>query len=224
MSAPRFAAGPSVETRARARYLAGLAAAVLAGLLSAHEAAAQVIRVAGTIADEGGRPVRGATIAAENPDQTPPRLTTTSNGKGQFGFIGVRRGVWTFIVEAPGFETLRFRHQVSAGRQEPLAARLSRSPAPPALPLDGISASDLQTRIARAESLASSGDLESAIVVWREILARVPALTSVHLQLGALHERRSEPVRALAAYRELLALEPENVRALAAVERLERRF
>ena len=57
-----------------------------------RSAEAQVIRVAGTIKDDAGRPVRGASIVAENPDHSPPRLTTTSNDKGEFGFIGVRRG------------------------------------------------------------------------------------------------------------------------------------
>ena len=37
-------------------------------------------------------------------------------------------------------------------------------------------------------------------------LARVPALTSVHLQLGALFERKPDTERAFAAYRQLLAL------------------
>ena len=52
----------------------------------------------------------------------------------------------------------------------------------------------------------------------------VPALTSVHLQLGALYERKPDLERALAAYRQLLAIEPGNARALAAIERLIRQF
>jgi Flp pilus assembly protein TadD len=56
------------------------------------------------------------------------------------------------------------------------------------------------------------------------VLVRVPALTSVHLQLGALYERKPDNERALAAYRQLLALEPGNARALAAIERLSKQF
>jgi tetratricopeptide (TPR) repeat protein len=198
--------------------------AVLACLVGAADARAQVIRVAGTIRDDAGRPVRGASITAENPDQTPPRLTTTSNDKGQFGFIGVRRGLWTMTVAAPGFESVQFPRQVSAGRQEPIEVRLSRTSAPMALPLDGIKASDVQARIARAESLASGGDLDGAILAWRELLSRVPALTSVHLQIGALYERQSDLPRALAAYQQLLELEPGHAKALAAIERLVKPF
>jgi hypothetical protein len=197
---------------------------IVLGLAGVSHVQAQVIRVGGTVRDDAGGPVRGATIVAENPDQTPPRLTTTSNDKGQFGFIGVRRGLWTVSVDAPGFERIQVRRQVATGRQEPIDVRLARTAAPVRLPLDGIKASDIQQRIDRAESLSSKGDIDGAIAAWRDVLARVPALTSVHLQLGALYERKPDTERALAAYRQLLALEPGNARALAAVARLSRQF
>jgi tetratricopeptide (TPR) repeat protein len=190
---------------------------VVAGAAAAE---AQVIRVAGTIKDDAGAPVRGASIVAENPDHSPPRLTTTSNDKGAFGFIGVRRGQWTLTVDAPGFEKVQFRQQVAAGRQAPIDVRLDRTVTPATLPLDGIKATDVQQRIARAESLASSGDLDGAILAWRELGAKIPALTSVYLEIGALYERKPDPERALATYRQLLDLEPGNTKALAAVERL----
>jgi len=197
---------------------------VLLGLVDVSHAQAQVIRVAGTIKDDGGKPVRGATITAENPDQTPPRLTATSNDKGQFGFIGVRRGLWTISVDAPGFEAIRFRRQVSTGRQEPIDVRMARTVTAVALPLDGVSGSDIHQRIDRAESLASSGDLDGAILAWREVLSKVPALTSVYLQLGALYERKPDAERAIASYRRLLELEPGNAKAIAAIDRLNKQF
>jgi tetratricopeptide (TPR) repeat protein len=195
-------------------------ATVLLVAVAAAAAEAQVIRVAGTIRDDTGAPVRGASIVAENPDHSPSRLTTTSNDKGAFGFIGVRRGQWTLTVDAPGFEKVQFRQQVAAGRQAPIDVRLDRSVTPATLPLDGIKATDVQQRIARAESLAASGDLDGAILAWRELGAKIPALTSVYLEIGALYERKPDPERALATYRQLLDLEPGNTKALAAVERL----
>ena len=200
-----------------------LAAAVVLAV-GATSANAQVIRVGGTIKDELGHPVRGAAITAENPDQAPSRLTATSNAKGEFGFIGVRRGFWTISVEAPGYEPIKFRQSVTTGRQQPIDVRLARTPAPETLPLEGIKAGDIQQRIARAESLASAGDIDAAIAAWNDILTRIPALTSVYLQIGALYERMSDPSRALASYRRLLELEPGNAKALAAVERLGKQF
>ena len=199
-------------------------AAALLVLMGISHAQAQVIRVAGTIRDDDGRPVRGAAITAENPDHTPPRLTTTSNDKGEFGFIGIRRGVWTMNVEAPGFERLQLRRPVGTGRQQPIEVRLARTATPVALALDGLKASEIQQRIERAEALAASGDLDGAIVAWRDVLARVPALSSVHLRLGALYERKPDPERARAAYRQLLVIEPGNATAIAAIARLDKQF
>ena len=197
-------------------------AAALFLAASVAAANAQVIRVSGTIKDGGGRPVRGATVTADNPDQTPSRLTATSNAKGEFGFMGVRRGLWTLTVEAPGFERLQFKHTVAAGRQQPLDVHVTPTLVPVALPLDAVKAADIQQRIARAESLSSSGDIDGAIVAWNDVLAKIPALTSVYMQVGELYERKPDPTRALAAYRKLLELEPGNARALAAIERLEK--
>ena len=61
------------------------------------------------------------------------------------------------------------------------------------------------------------GDLDGAILAWREVLSTVPALTSVHLQIGALYERQQDLERARATYRHLLELEPGNAKALAAI-------
>jgi tetratricopeptide (TPR) repeat protein len=91
------------------------------------------------------------------------------------------------------------------------------------MPLAGASAEAIQAELDRAKSRAESGDLDGALADYRELLTRVPALTSIQLQIGALCERRQDTEGALAAYRKLLESDPENVRARQAVERLARR-
>lgn len=199
------------------------AVTIIAGLLLSGSAASaqQVIRAAGTVRDEGGTPIRGAIITAVNPDQAPAQMTATSNDKGQFGIIGIRRGTWTFSVEAPGYEAVRFRHQVVAGpRQTPIDVRLTKLATPAAQPLHEVKGSDVQQGIDRAEALAASGDVDAAIAEWRRVLARIPSLTSVHLRIGELLERKPDVEGAIAAYKTLLGIEPDNAQARAAIERL----
>lgn len=197
---------------------------VLTMSCAATAVAQQVIRAAGTVKDDQGAPIRGAVITAVNPDQAPAQMTATSNEKGQFGIMGIRRGSWTFTVEAPGYEPVRFRHQIVAGsRQPPIEVRLAKNAAPSTLPTDDIKGADIQQRIDRAEALAAKGDVDAAIAEWRGILARLPALTSVHLRIAELLEGKPDLDGARAAYRTLLDIEPDNARARAGIDRLTRK-
>jgi hypothetical protein len=49
--------------------------------------------VTGTIRDNNGKPLKGATITAQNPDAAPSTFTGTSDGKGRFSLLGLRGGV-----------------------------------------------------------------------------------------------------------------------------------
>lgn len=199
-----------------------LAPVAVVFVLSSGLAHAQIGRVAGTITDEDGRPVKGATIVAENREQAPSTFTSSSDSKGRFSILGMRRGTWTFTIQAPGFEIVSARVDVITVRPNPpLNVRLERTPERSRPdPLTGVEAREIQGQIEAAESRAASGDLAGAISAYREILSRVPALTSIYLRIGALHEARNEPSSALAEYRRLAELEPGNAAAQSAISRL----
>ena len=185
---------------------------------------AQIGRIAGTITDDAGRPLKGATIVAENREQAPSTFTSSSDSKGRFSILGMRRGVWTFTIQAPGFEVASARLEVVTVKPNPpLNVRLERAAAParPGL-LTGIDVRDVQRQIDAAERIAASNDLAAAVEAYREILNRVPALTSVYLRIGALHEARNDSASALAEYRRLLKFEPANGAAQSAIDRLTR--
>ena len=197
-------------------------AALLAVLLTGADAAAQISRVSGTILDEDGKPVAGAVVTAFNAAETPSTVTASTDAKGRFSILGLRRGAWTFTIQAPGFEIARtMRNVATLSINPPLNARLIRGslPAPPGA-LAGLDAADLQKKIDAAEQRASAGDFPGAIQGYKALLTRAPALTSIHLRLGALHEMNHDRDAALAAYRELLKLDPDNAGAAAAIERL----
>ena len=141
-------------------------------MVVAH-AQAQVIRVAGTIKDDDGRPVRGAAITAENPDHTPAALDDNLERQGRIRFHRhPARHVDDERSRLPASRALQFRRPVGTGRQQSIDVRVARTATPVSLPLDGLKASEIQQRIDRAESLASNGDLDGAIAAWRDVLAR----------------------------------------------------
>jgi hypothetical protein len=191
-------------------------------LVLAAPASAQIGRVAGTVTDESGRPIKGATVTAENPEHTPSTLTSSTDGKGRFSILGLRRGTWTFTIKAPGFETAQAEMPVVTVRPNPpLDARLVKglAPAPPSA-LAGMDPKEVQRRIDLADRMAAAGDLDGAVAACRELVSRVPALTSVYLQIGRLLERKGDTAAAEAAYERLLKLEPGNESARAALEKV----
>lgn len=192
-------------------------------MLAAASAAAQG-RVTGSVKDEDGRAIKGATITADNPDAAPSTSTSTSDAKGRFSMMGLRAGMWTFTADAPGYFAARTRMRISfVGNNPALEFRLKPAPEVPRAPLDGIDAASVERRLDAAAAAESAGRLDEALSIYREVLARVPALTTLHLQIGAVLERRNDPAGALAEYQLLLKDDPDNAKARAASERLSRR-
>jgi Carboxypeptidase regulatory-like domain/Tetratricopeptide repeat len=181
--------------------------------------------VFGTVRDEDGKPVKGASVTAENPDVVPSAYTSTTDAKGRFGMLGLRGGTWTIVVQAPGFEVARTKLTTkSLGPVPALDVRVQRAvDAPPPGPLANIDTNTLQQKLDTAAALESAGKVDEAIAAYREIQTRVPGLTTVHLALGVLYERKDDPAGALAEYRAVLKSDPSNTRATAAISRLEAR-
>ena len=125
-------------------------------------------------------------------------------------------------VQAPGFapETTSITTR-SLGQNPTLDVTLqAKREAAPAGPLQGLSASALQQQLDAAAALAAAGKDPDAIAAYRQIASRTPALTSIHLAVAALLERQHDYEGARAEYHALLAAEPDNAEAKAALERL----
>ncbi len=192
-----------------------VAALLLLPFLAALEA--QTGSVRGRVRDQSGQPVKGATVAVEN-EALAARFATTTDKKGRFVVLGLGNGEWIFSVQAPGFEPVFARADVRALQRNPdVEIRLLHAAVPSSL---GMTGREIQQRIDAADASAARGDLDAAIAAYGDLLARVPALTTVYLQIGALHERKGDTDAALAAYRRLLEKEPNNPKGRAAVERL----
>ena len=208
----------------------GLTAAALA-MPSPARAQGSLTRLMGIVRDDTGMPIKGAVVTARNPDTAPALLTATTDDKGHFAILGLRRGVWIFTASAPGYESHEISGPIQPRQQLPLVEfELRKKPeAGPRGALATVDVEKLQESLRSAESLEAAGKLDEALAVYEKVLAQLPALTAVHGEIGDIHLKKKEPEKALAAYEKWLAAVPDSAgakagvaEARAAIERLKR--
>jgi tetratricopeptide (TPR) repeat protein len=203
---------------------------ILAALLlacTAVPAFAQTGRAMGTVIDPGGRPIKGAIVKASNEDAALSEITAATDDKGRWAMIGLKAGVWTFSIEAPGFATTMGMLPIRSGTAPPpLQFLLQRAPEQ----IPGTLARDIDDQLKSAQALRDGGRLDQAISAYQSIQAKNPKLTTVNLVLAGLYVQKASGEaagaarqalydRALAAYSELLKTDPgSSAAALAAAQ------
>lgn len=196
-----------------AGFVTRLVVGMVAVLMLAGEATAQGGRVNGIVRDEGGQPLKGATITAEN-ESIGQSLTATTDDKGRFNMIGLRSGQWRFIAQAPGFSPEGGMLQVrSSGVNGPVTFELKHSGVAFFGALGGVVNKDLQADLASADALYTQKKWDEAITAYRAILNRVPVITNINLQIAAALRNKKDYPGAVAAYNDILKAEPGNTKA-----------
>lgn len=212
----------------QARLLSAVACAVLGAVLTAATPAlGQSGRAQGVVRDLSGKPIKGASVRAVNPEAYPPELTSATDDKGRFGMIGLRSGNWRFVIDAPGFLRLDVTAGVRQGVQAPMQFALQKDPGPQPAALDR----NIQQRLQEATTLRDGGQFDQALALYQDIYARNPMLTSLNLVVGDVYRRKADQTtdtaakaalidRAVQAYNEVLKVDASNERALAEISAL----
>ena len=194
--------------------------AAVAALAVAASAIAQTGRVGGTVKDDTGQPIKGATITAENPGASPSSFTATTDDKGRFSIIGLRTGQWTFTAQAPGFgpETGRMPVNTIGAPNPPLTFTLKKGGGgAPAGALGGVAAKDLQTELAAADNFYNQQKWDEAVAAYRAIMTKAPSLSVINLQIAAAYRNKKDYDAAIAAYNDLLKADPTNDKAIVGI-------
>jgi hypothetical protein len=187
-----------------------LALTVVAALSIAASASAQTARAMGTVRDIDGKPIKGATIRASNPDAQPPQIVSTTDDRGRWAMIGMRIGTYAFVVEAPGFFAVKASAPVRTAASAPMVFTLARDPGP----IPGALPANIQAQIAAANMLRDQGRTDQALSAYQEIRAKNPKLTVVNLVIGNIYRDRAAQETNPAARRELLERAIESYRAV----------
>ena len=185
------------------------AMAVAAGLVaSVTAAAAQTGRIGGTVKDDKGQPIKGATVIAENPAASPSSFTATTDDKGRFSVIGLRSGTWKITASAPGFQ--------STGGQVPV--RTIGAPNPPIdfTLLPGAPAAapgmpkEILVDVEAAEAKYNAKDYDGAIAAYTAILTKVPKLTRLNVAIARSHRAKKDYATAAQWYDKAIAADPND--------------
>jgi len=168
----------------------------------ASPAAAQGARATGSVRDTGGKPIKGATIRALNPDAIPSEITSATDKDGRWAMIGLRSATWTFVAEAPGFFKVQVQAPARTANNQPINFILARDPGP----IPGALTPNIQGQIDAANALRDQGRYDQATSAYQEILARNPKLTHVNMVMADLYRTRASKEAQPAARRALLDL------------------
>jgi Flp pilus assembly protein TadD len=207
----------------RLRSLASIAISCLCVLALAGVAGAQSTqgRISGIVNDENSRPIKAATVEAENPD-TNQSFTATTDEKGRFTFIGLRPGSWQFVAAAPGFFAERGGMPIRVGTPNPpIVFVLKRSGAPNGGVLGNMQAKDLQNELQAADQLFNQRKYDEAIAAYRAIMEKAPTLSAINLQIGNAFVNKKDYDSALSAYNDLLKADPGNAKGAIGIARAE---
>ncbi len=188
-------------------------AAVAAGLLLlAQTALAQMGtgRVSGTVKDQEGNPIAGATVTAQAGDSA-RLLETTTDERGRWAILGFRSRTYDFAVSAPGFMPYNYQAPMrQAGKNPDMDLILERVQM-------GQSAGTGGGLLAEAQELHQAGRFEEALVKYDEVLASDPTVYQVNLNRGAVLRELDRADDARVAYQAVLDQEPEHPAALVAL-------
>jgi predicted Zn-dependent protease len=185
-------------------------------LFLAAPATAQTARVGGVVRDEDNQPLRSVTVTATSPDASAAAFTATTDDRGRFSIAGLRPGTWSFSAQAPGYtvEEIALPVRAIGPPNPPLTFTLRQVAAAAGSRLGSIPVRDLQSQLGAADALFAEQRWTEALDAYRAVLARAPSLSSVNLQIAAIHRQRREYDQAIAAYRAVLATDPRNEKAL----------
>jgi tetratricopeptide (TPR) repeat protein len=182
-----------------------LGASVVALVMTALPAAAQTGRIGGTVKDTNGQPIKGATVVAENPASAPSSFTATTDDRGRYSMIGLKAGSWKVTASAPGFAPSGGNVPIKTigAPMPPVDFTLAPGASGPSGALAGVNTKELQGELAKADAMVAAKDYAGAIGVYEGMVAKVPALTALYLQIGGLYRSQKQYDQAIEAYKKV---------------------
>jgi tetratricopeptide (TPR) repeat protein len=157
-------------------------------------------RINGEVVDEGGNPVDGALIIAENL-RTKTKLEGKSNSKGHFAVAGMGTGMWRVEASKPGYASSSVEMNVSQiTANPPITFTLKKVTGLAALKTDEGSFALFD----KGNALIKEERYDEALKLFDEFLAKYPEIYQVHLNIGTCFLKKGELDKAEAEFQFVL--------------------
>ena len=179
-------------------------------------------RIQGSVVDESGQPIQGATLKAHCAERGGGTTIQTSK-KGEWVLGGVVGCRWAFDISAEGYETLQISINLpgESARLAPVKVPLKKAKA------GGGPSPELQALASKADAAYKEGRFADARAEYEKLLAARPDLaTTIYQQIGFSYVQEKQYAKAVESLEKVIAAEPQNaqIRAIAAQAALEGRM
>jgi len=158
-------------------------------------------RLTGTVVDEAGKPVEGALITLEYLQFT-NKLTAVSNAKGQWGFIGLGKGVISITTAKEGFSPSTIQLEVSGVKKNPepkiILKRVTGNVA-----AEGLSDGSKELLL-QGNALFEQKKFAEALALYQQFIDKYPSLYKIGLNVANCYMELQEYDKAIAEYQKVL--------------------
>ena len=167
----------------------------------------------GTVVDENGDPIVGASVVLEKADANPPRFEQLTDSSGRWSMIGLQSGEWSLTVEAEGYYPSPGPQTIRNGVNPAVTIDLSRIRHPLVVALgdeafEGLDPDLIEQELEAADAAYNTEDWQTAIDGYSQILEQLPIMTGLNLQIGNAYRELENYDEALASYERALAGDP----------------
>lgn len=176
-------------------------------------------RIEGTVKNEKGEPIAGASISLRWKESGHGGPDTKTDAKGKWVYFGLAGGQWTYSVEASGYEPQSYPISIQEGaRNQPVDVKLvaqqqAQAPAESheELQVGGKTISkEASEAIEKANAAFAAKNLPVAQENYLRALQELPDNTQLVIRVAAVYAAQNNNVEALKYARKASELDPSN--------------
>lgn len=158
-------------------------------------------RLAGIVVDEAGNPVEGASVGLEYL-QLSNKMTTTSNAKGQWAFIGLGKGVISLTVSKADYLPTTIQLDISGAKKNPEPKIVLKKPTGD-VKKEGLTDTSKEILL-RGNALFEEKKYAEALALYQDFVAKFPDLSKVRLNIANCYIELQDFDKAIAEYQKVL--------------------